>query len=155
MNQYRHIILVLLMTFSLTAIAEEYNFVVWTKLGEQINFPLSEKPKLTHYNDNFIVTTSTTMVEYPKTDIKKFTLLIPDGVDNIENSNANLLQQDNSLICRGFRDGSIVKIFNINGQLLSAETINNEDVYIIDLSTFNKGIYIVSTESITYKIIRQ
>ena len=155
MNQYRHIILVLLMTFSLTAIAEEYNFVVWTKSGEQINYPISEKSKLTHNDDNFIVTTSTTTVEYPKADIKKFTLLIPDGVDNIENSNTNLFQQDNSLILSGFRNGSVVKIFNINGQLLTTEIINNEDAYIIDLSTLDKGIYIVSTESITYKIIRQ
>ena len=155
MNRFRYLHFAMLMIFSLTAIAEEYSFVVWTKSGEQINFPLSKKPKLTHNDNNFIVTTPTTTVEYPKADINKFTLLIPDGVDNIENSNANLFQQNNSLILSGFKLGSIVKIFNINGQLLIAETINNEDTYIIDLSPLNKGIYIVSTESITYKIIRQ
>ena len=155
MNRFRYLHFAMLMIFSLTAIAEEYSFVVWTKSGEQINFPLSEKPKLTHNDNNFIVTTPTTTVEYSKADINKFTLLIPDGVDNIENSNANLFQQNNSLILSGFKLGSIVKIFNINGQLLIAETINNEDTYIIDLSPLNKGIYIVSTESITYKIIRQ
>ena len=87
MNRFRYLHFAMLMIFSLTAIAEEYSFVVWTKSGEQINFPLSEKPKLTHNDNNFIVTTPTTTVEYSKADINKFTLLIPDGVDNIENSN--------------------------------------------------------------------
>ncbi len=157
MKKYRQILLTAFLIFSLTAIAEEYSFIVWTKSGEQIDFPVSKKPKVTHSDNDFIISTPTTIVEYSKSDIKKFTLEIksPGGIENVKSTTSNISQQDNTLILSGFPVGSTVNIFNINGQLLTAGTISDKERFTIDLSILNRGIYIVSTESITYKIIRQ
>lgn len=157
MKSYRHLLLTAFMIFSLTAIAEKYNFVVWTKSGEKIDFPISEKPKLTHSDNGFVLSTPIATIEYPKHDIKKFTLEInnPGGIEDVTMTNSNISQQNNTLFLSGFRIGSIVRIFNIDGQLLTSETILDNEVFTLDLSNLNKGIYIISTESITYKIILQ
>lgn len=143
--------------FSSTIFADEYCFNVWTKSGEQISFPISEKPKVTHNNDGFIVSSTSTSIEYAAADVKKFTLapIGSDGVEPIKPLNSNICQFDNTLMLSGFRVGSIVKIITINGQTLIVETIHNDGTLSIDLSSLNKGVYIVSTESITCKFIKR
>ena len=153
----KHIISVILLIFSSAAYAEGYNFNVWTKSGEQISFPVKEKPKVTHNDDSFIVSSTTTLVEYVATDIKKFTLepIGPNGIESIKPLGSNICQSDNTLILSGFIAGSIVKIITLNGQSMITKTINNDGTLSIDLSSLNKGIYIVSTECITCKFIKR
>lgn len=157
MKFFTKILSAILLMFSSTIFADEYCFKVWTKSGEQISFPISEKPKITHNNDNFIVSSTSTSVEYAAADVKKFTLepVDPDGIETIKPLNSNICQFDNTLMLSGFRTGSIVKIITLNGQSLITETINNDGTLSIDLSSLNKGIYIVSTECITCKFIKR
>lgn len=153
----KHIISAILLISSSAVYAEGYNFIVWCKSGEQISFPVSEKPKVTHNNDSYIVFSTTTSVEYVTADVKKFTLepINPDGIESIKPLDSNICQFDNTLILSEFRAGSIVKIITLNGQSLITETINNDGTLSIDLSSLNKGIYIISTECITCKFIKR
>lgn len=157
MMRNRILSLATLLLSSVVALAQGYDFVVWTKSGEQISFPLSEKPKVTHNGANFIVSSDATLIEYPTADLKKFTLVAqdPGSVDAVEVSEVNLVQRDNTLILSGFRLNSVVNIYSDNGQLLLSKTINDSYPVTVDLSSLSKGIYIVSTESITCKIIKQ
>lgn len=59
----RLLVLATLLIFSFSAFAERYNFVVWTKSGEQISFPVTEKPKVTHNNNCYTVAYTSTTVE--------------------------------------------------------------------------------------------
>ena len=147
----------ILLMYSSAVFAEGYNFMVWTKSGEQIKFPVKEKPKVTHNNDSFIVSSTTTSIEYVATNVKKFTLepIDPDGIEPIKPLDSNICQFDNTLILSGFIAGSIVKIITLNGQSMITETIHNDGTLSIDLSSLNKGIYIVSTECITCKFIKR
>lgn len=147
----------LLLLTSVVVLAQGYDFVVWANSGEQICFPLSEKPKVTHNGDKFIVSSEVTSIEYSVADLKKFTLATqdPGAVEIVELPESNLLQRDNELILKGFKVGSAVKIYSVNGQLLLTKLIDDSAFVTIDLSPLSKGIYIVSTESITCKIIKQ
>ena len=49
------------------------NFVVWTHSGEKVGYLLSEHPVVTTNADKLILTTSTSVVEYMASDVKKFT----------------------------------------------------------------------------------
>lgn len=153
----RLFVLATLLIFSFSALAEEYNFVVWTKSGEQISFPVNEKPKVTHNNNCYTITSNSTTVEYPIVNVMKFTLepQDPGGIEALKPIGSNIFQSDNTLKLSGFQVGSVVKIFAINGQLLFTQTINDEGLLSIDLSPLPHGIYVVSTECITCKFIKR
>ena len=146
-----------MLVLSVELIAADDYFVVWTKSGEQISFPVSKKPIVTYNNGCYIVTSNETSMEYPTVEVMKFTLesQTPGGVESLNVDNSNISQQGNSLMLTGFEVGSVIKIFSMNGELILTEIINNDKSHTIDLSAFSKGIYIVSTECITCKIIKR
>ena len=95
----RLFVLATLLIFSFSALAEEYNFVVWTKSGEQISFPVNEKPKVTHNNNCYTITSTSTTVEYPIVNVMKFTLepQDPGGIEALKPIGSNIFQSDNTL----------------------------------------------------------
>lgn len=149
-------------TCHVTVPEPEYAFVLWTFSGEQIVYSFVERPKVTQTGESLIVNTANTVIEYAKTDVWKFTLadLSVDvgigGIDEIlKDKVGEISQQGNTLILSGFNADSDVRVFTVSGQVVKADRINDDGTLIIDMSQLNTGIYIVSTECITYKIIKR
>lgn len=143
-----------------TASETGYVFVVWTQSGEQISYPLAERPVVTQTNESLVVTTTATTVEYPKTGVRKFTLKSgaedSDGIETIVGDKSGMLMQRGNTVCMsGFRAGSDVRVFTVSGQNVSVGHIGNDGTLMLDLSQLAAGVYIISTESITYKIIKR
>lgn len=154
---FRLVILAFLVMLSMPVVADEYCFVVWTKRGEQISIPLIEKPKIINSGDNLIMNTTTTTVEYPKTEVGKFTLNLqePGGIDAGEMSDCEIIHNGNIVILSGLRAGSEVKVFTIGGYAVLTGCVGDDGSLALDLSPLGQGIYIVSTENITCKIIKR
>lgn len=124
-----------------------------------MSFPLSENPKVTHSDANLIVSTTTTTIEYAKTEVSKFTLKINEqettSINNIKTPDSSIKQNGNLIFMSGFSTGSTVRVFTINGQAVLTDHICNDGTLTLNLSPFTGGIYIISTESITYKFIKR
>lgn len=51
----------------------QYCFVVWTKDGGCVEYLVKDHPVVTNEGDNLVLTTRNIRVEYPKTDVRKYT----------------------------------------------------------------------------------
>lgn len=136
-----------------------YSFVVWTNSGETFSYPLSERPKVTQTTSSLVLTTTQTEVEYPKDDVWKFTLQEIEDIEtlnvNIFNDNHSIFQRNNIVCISNLRPGAVVCVHSVSGILHSSHEISEIGSLTIDLSGFSSGIYILSTENITYKIIKR
>lgn len=48
-------------------------FIVWTKDGGRVDYLMKDHPVVTNEGDNLVLTTRNIRVEYPKTDVRKYT----------------------------------------------------------------------------------
>lgn len=137
----------------------EYNLIVWTYAGETFCHLLSERPKVTQTTSSLVLTTTKTEVEYSKDDVWKFTLqdLSAEavGIENIKTDNAEITQCDNVVYLSNCQAGSEVRIYSVSGVLYYSQKVSEDGTLAIDLGNLNSGVYIISTESITYKIIKR
>ena len=148
----------LLVTVSLPAFAQGYWFVVWTGSGGRISYPLTERPKVIHSGESLTVTTTATTVEYPKSEVSKFTLSDTElgGVESISADRAGeLFRKGNTVELSGFAVGTTVSVFTVSGQRIISECVSADGTLSLDLSPIKSGIYIISTGSITHKIIKR
>jgi phosphosulfolactate synthase (CoM biosynthesis protein A) len=61
----------------------------------------------------------------------------------------------NAIRLSGFTPGSIVQLFTVDGQYVDSYRIGQDGSLIISLDGLKRGVHIVKTESITYKIIKK
>lgn len=154
----KYLLTTALLLASINAFAEQYVFVVWTDAGEQISYPLSDKPKVTQDEDVLILTTTNTSVEYPKSDVTKFTLSIQE-VNNIDeiaiDNDASIRHSRDCIEMSNCRAGSIVAMYSTSGQLIRSYAVADDGTLAINISELANGIYILSNENITYKLLKQ
>ena len=153
----RSFFLALLFLYPFFAFADNISLVIWTTTGERISHLLNEKPVIIDKADQFIINTIKSQVEYPKNLIHKFTLE-PEAEASITlNCKSPEILMDfrsNTILLQNCEKEADVNIYTLSGILLvhSAKTDENGDVS-ISMSNYSKGVYIISTSVITYKIM--
>lgn len=158
MKHYRRNILAMLVAMTLPAFAQEHQFVVWLDSGGQISYSLTERPKVTHSGETFIVSTTSVTVEYAKSEVHKFTLtdMKHSGIESVVSIDAGKLSRRGDTVeLSGFRAGTSVSVFTIGGQAVISGCVGSNGTLTLDLSHFGNGIYLVTTGSITHKIIKR
>lgn len=135
--------------------ASNFEFVVWTKSGEQITYKLNTKPKITNAIDALILSTTESVIEYPKSHISKFTL--KSGFSNIDcNIKSDVITQfQNHILLTNLQPGATVRVSDFNGRILFCQIVYESEAFEIPISEFPKGIYIISVNTLTYKFIKK
>ena len=140
----------------------DFYFVVWMHSGARISLPLAEHPVLTYSDGDIVVTTSQEQLTYAHVDVRKFTLSDEDishegGTTDIEATNreAQWQRQGDVMYFAGCTPGERVTVYNATGQLVTQYVISADGTLQIPLSQFGEGMYIVKTESITYKFMKK
>lgn len=116
---------------------------VHSKTGTVISYAFSEKPVVTYSGDILVLKTENTSVEYPLSDLEKFTFSdIDSSVESISTSDIT---------------GSTIRIFDLSGRCV--KTISADErtgsAPLLLLNDMEKGIYIVKQGDISYKIIKE
>ena len=139
----------------------EFYFVVWMHNGARISFPLVEHPVLTYADGGIVVTTSQEQLTYPHASVRKFTLTDED-ISQDEAADVAVTVRNAQWYCRGdvmaFSDctpGERVIIYNATGQQIAQYAISADGTLQIPLSEFVEGMYVVKSESITYKFMKK
>ena len=140
----------------------EFYFVVWMHSGARISFPLAEHPVLTYADGNIVVTTSQEQLTYAHVDVRKFTLFDEDisqegGAAGIAATNreAQWQRQGDVMQFSACTPGERVSIYNTTGQQVAQYVILSDGTLRSPLSQFGEGMYVVKTESITYKFMKK
>lgn len=140
--------------------APEYYFIVWMNETVKHSYALSEKPKVTMDNGVFTLTTTQTTVTYNATDVLKFTLGDIDGgivdVDDIAvKAGPGVDRQADRLIFTGCKPNSVIRIYSMDGRLAESQQVDADGRAEMSLSGLKAGVYVVKSDSITFKIAKR
>lgn len=139
-----------------------YSFYVWTVGGEKIGYPLATRPKVVYDGENIVLTTHSETVEYPAKDVWKYTLEEEMSMQQPESSieppviiSPTMRQTERTINISGCRPGSSVMLYSLGGVLLQTGLADSDGNLQLSISDYVQGVYIIKTETITYKIIKR
>ena len=131
--------------------------LLFTKDGGEMSYLLSERPRVTHFDDYLVITSDVAEVSYPLTDIWKFTfgqVDVSSGIDNVPVDEASFNIDDGVLMLSGFREGSTVRIFTMGGMMVHSEKLDGGSCTYC-MSALSPGIYLVNVNDKTFKIAKK
>ena len=139
--------------------------VIETIYGERIEYYLSTKPQLRHNNDKVTLTykdtkgsAKTYTVEFSTKEISKVYISESTSITSIEDlpvNKSDISVEAGVVRLTGFRSGEIVRVFSLDGKLLSETTIPQSGELSISVASLPQGVNIININNKSIKIIRQ
>lgn len=147
-----------------TVADHDFYLVLWHKTGEKTGYKLKTHPQVTYtdpsggFGDGEVLTvlSSEVRIDYPAGSIQRFTLNsnpdgIPDGIRAIEADGP----APGTIDLSHAHPGSTISIYDTAGHCLATYTANGEGRVSYSLDAYPQGIYIIKTETTTFKITKQ
>ena len=135
----------------------ETNLVVWAKDGSKVAFALSKRPKVSFTGTDLIITGKDIEVNYALDKMSRFTYEIVDAtvVKDIKTEKAFFQVLGDALLFPALKANSTVSVYSLNGILVFKEIVRTDGDYSFPLSSLNVGVYLVTVNGITYKIVKR
>ncbi len=150
---------VLLSFCRLSAMADEpkSHLVVWAKDGTPVAYALAEKPKVTFTETDLAITTNGVEVNYPLENMARFTYEddTATAITNLQTGKASVKLDGESLIFPALRANSTVSLYSLGGTLVFSKTVQTAGEYSFPLSGLDAGVYVVTVNGLTYKIVKR
>ena len=123
-----------------------------------ITYAFSDNPVITYTADELVITTRSITVQYPLAYLRKLTLEgdfnRADGIDEVTLPDTEFSFSDEGAKVRGEKPGTPFYVFDMKGMKCAQGTIDAEGKANIPLNNLSPGIYIVKTQSTSFKIKR-
>lgn len=135
---------------------KEEVMVVQTKGGENVVFRFPEKPEMTFSGADVKIQSTKESVLYPMKDVAQVKFeTISAGVENALADSGLSFRFDGDLTVEGLNAGTAVAVYSLNGvQCLGGQAdINGKAV--LPTETLSPGVYIVKTNKVSFKIVKQ
>lgn len=110
-----------------------------------------ERPTIKFVDNKFVVSTADATTEFNRSDIDRLNYNVGAGVETIYHESISINNNGDALIVTGLPCNSNILIYSIDGQLISREK-SNDETYVLQLNSLNKGVYIVSINGVSTKI---
>lgn len=125
------------------------------KDGKVANFAFSEKPVVTYADNQLVITTTKTSVQYPLYLLQKIDFELTDAtaIEQVK-PDAKFRFTDGTLYITGGDPGSQVVIYNMQGMTEGQYRIDDAGNAVISLQSLSKGLYIVKTNHFTFKFTK-
>ena len=128
---------------------------VWMKDGNKVAFALEEKPKITFTESELIISTKENN-HYALENIAKFTYeQIPADVRNLLDDTPAFLLDGQSLLFPSLKANSTVSVSSLNGTTVFKKTVKSDGEYAFPLANLQAGVYLVSVNGLTCKIVKK
>lgn len=152
------LLLLLLLPICLSTMAEEYktHLVVWAKDQSKVAYALDDEPKITFTETELVIESKTFKVSYPLEDMDRFTYESQSsGIKDLQTEKKTFQIEGESLIFPSLKANSSVALYSLNGTLILKKTIKEAGEYSFPLSNLMTGVYMVSVNGITYKVMKR
>lgn len=153
------LLLSLLLGFSMFAKAESNptNLVVWAKDGTKVAYALAKQPKVTFTETDLVITANGIEVNYTLENMARFTYEdnTSTAITNLQTNESTFKLDGESLLFPALKANSTVSVYSLNGTLVFKKTIRQNGEYSFPLSSLNTGVYLVSVNGLTYKIVKR
>lgn len=151
----RLILLSLLLTLVTSGVNAQNAVVVYQKDGTAATFAFWEKPVVTYAEDNLVLTTSKTTVEYPIYLLAKIAFSeveAPVGVEDIQaNQPVRFLFNGETLTVQGGKPGEQVWLYNLKGMKIGQFRLDSEGKASVPLKNLGKDLYITKVGGVSFK----
>ena len=152
-------LLLALIFVSYNILAQENNIqlVVWAKDGTKVAYMLSEKPKITFTETDLVITANDIEVNYALENMARFTYESNGNtaIRNVESDELSIKLDGESLLFPDLKANSSIAIYTLNGTLVMKKTIRQDGEYVFPVSSLSDGVYMISVNGLTYKIVKR
>ena len=153
-------LLALLLAFTcLSAMADEpkTQLVVWAKDGTMVVYALAEKPKVTFTETDLVITANGVEVNYSLENMARFTYEDNDAtaITNLQTDKTSIKLDGDALLFPALKANSTVSLHTLNGTLVFNKTVKVAGEYSFPLSDLNAGVYVVTVNGLTCKIVKR
>ena len=155
----RTLLLMLLLTATLSSLADSQRLVVWQKSGQKVYFDLNEEPETTFEDGNLVIRSSRTTVSYPLTNVLRYTYeggTITDVGDvKMRPGEVRFLQNAEQMAFDGLQDGTILEVYTLDGVKIKTVKAQGGQRTVVSLADQAAGTYIVKAGEATYKFMKR
>ena len=132
--------------------AAPYNMVcVNLSDGSTVKIVMTESLEIQFDKENLVANSDGSEVTVPKTNILNFkhTYDASTAVEEVLNNNG-LTFENGMLLFNGLPAEAVISVYDLSGKLL--RRVNAEGDFSLSLDSFQKGIYIVNVNHVSYKV---
>lgn len=148
---------------SLSAFADNPGVTFLLRSGQKVSFAFVEKPVVAFSEDNLAVSVhGVERVSYAYADVQRVVIednvisAVDKVVANSEDKRVVFLLSDQTLSVSGIAAGEKISLYATDGKLVLSQNANVGGNAIINLSTFQQGVYVVYTQNgISYKLLKK
>ena len=149
----------LLLTATLSSLADSQRLVVWQKSGQKVYFDLTEEPETTFEDGNLVIRSSRTTVSYPLTNVLRYTYeggTITDVGDvKMRPGEVRFLQNAEQMAFDGLQDGTILEVYTLDGVKIKTVKAQGGQRTVVSLADQTAGTYVVKAGEATYKFMKR
>jgi len=138
------------------------HFVLCLNDGKRVAYALADNPKVINGDGKITVVDNDITIEYPLTNVHKYVLGVGTDYETVlkigsvsTELQGSMKQSAGTLILQGFKAGSSVMVYAINGTLVTRSAIGSDGYLEMLLSHYPVGFYIVKVESQTFKFMKR
>ena len=131
--------------------------VVWANDGSKVAYALAEKPKITFTETDMIITAEAVDVNYPLDNMLRFTYEANDdtAIRDLKTDKVSFKLDGESLLFMDLSPNSTVSLHTLNGESVFSKTVQTAGEYSFPLSNLTTGVYLVTVDGLTYKIVKR
>ena len=127
------------------------------KDGQQFSFGFEDKPVITYTDNDLVLKTTKTEVQYPLSSLAKFTFTdLEDAVISIKDDKAAQMELDNYVVSiTGAKSGVTVSVVGSDGKTLNSYKTDTDGSVTFSIAELPEGVYIIKSENLTCKILKK
>lgn len=139
------------------AIAEAKDaLVLITNDGHKTTYALSDEPTISFSENNLVIKSGRYELSFPLSSVKDISYQTVGSLEQIDMTHEPpFVVDDNILHFSGLGENTTVTIHSVDGRLIAKPKISSSGPYKIDLKEFIPGVYIVTVNNTSYKIIKE
>lgn len=145
--------LIFLVALSFSARSEAYTLAVTTVDGQKQQIELNDYPKITMNGGRLVIKSKTATVDFDLQKVADFRYVDAASVNSVV-SDQSVIRQGDRLIFKAEDRDLAVSVCDVSGVVVFSRMIQVGDESDFDLSQLAAGVYVVSVNNVSFKIIR-
>lgn len=128
------------------------------KDGQQFSFGFADKPVITYTENDLVLKTTKTEVQYPLSSLSKITFTDAEtGVDAIRDDiqSPALTLDDYVINITGAKAGINVSLIATDGKTIGTYKTDQDGSVSFSIADLSLGIYIIKSENLTFKVLKK
>ena len=129
---------------------------VFQKDGQEFSFGFDEKPVITYTDNDMIIKTTNTEVQYQLLNLQKVAFTDgPTAVNSIDADKSKIVLESYSVKIAGAEAGVEVTMSGVDGKTAGSYKTDSDGCVTFSIAELPEGIYLIKSENMSFKILKK